>query len=158
MDERLRSLLSRIINAELHAIVLYLQASFNLKGMEMLTAAETFEEYAKSEMGHLGIWSKFWTANGGVLQYPNLVVPAPTTLKEAATLALKAEEDGIKLYVEGRELGDEIKYVAFTIMCENILAEEEDHRQAFLKMLAGLPDDEAEAPVVWGSHIRDTAS
>jgi rubrerythrin len=155
MDERLRSLLSRIINAELHAIVLYLQSSFNLKGMEMLTAAETFEEYAKSEMGHLGIWSKFWTANGGVLQYPNLVVPAPTTLREAATLAFKAEEDGIKLYVEGRQLGEEINYTAFTIMCENILAEEEDHRQVFLKMLAGLPEEEVDTPAVWGNKMVD---
>lgn len=138
MNPKLSSFLSRVINSELHAIVLYLQTSFNLKGLEMASVSDTFKEYAEGEMGHLGKWSQFYTALGGILQLPALNVPAPTTLEEALRLAIKAEEEGIALYIEGRQLGEELGYIALTVECENILVEEEDHRQTWTKILAGI--------------------
>lgn len=141
MDERVMRLISRAINAETFSIKLYVGIAKNLKGLGMAAVADSFMEVAETEMHHLATWLDFMSALGGYAEVPNMEIPKLSmekTLEQGLREAVTAEEDGIAIYQEGRELGDEIGYVALTIQCENYLLEEEGHRQEFVKLLAGL--------------------
>jgi len=120
---------------ELAVVIQYMIQHYTAQGMESLPVIDMFKSIAITEMKHAeSLGERIDYLGGTPTKEPKPIKPGET-VTEMIKLDLKAEEDGIALYRDIIKLCDKEGDVTSRRMMEDLLIDEEGHRNDFLTAL-----------------------
>ncbi|MCR4391381.1 MAG: ferritin [Candidatus Acetothermia bacterium] len=133
-SENLKELMNKAIAREIQVSIQYMWQHVRATGVESLEVTDRLRKIAIAEMKHAEAIAERLDYLGGV----PTTQPAPITVGEKLSdmidLDIKAEEEAIALYKEIIKLATKEEDSTTRTLFEGILADEEEHHNAFLVM------------------------
>lgn len=133
-SEKLKELLNQAIAREIQVAIQYMWQHVRATGMESLEVVDRFRTIAIQEMLHAERIAERLDYLGGVPTTQPAPIEVGESLKEMIENDIRAEEEAISLYREIIGLAMEEGDYTTERLFKEILQDEEEHHDEFLKM------------------------
>lgn len=133
-SERLKELLNQAIAREIQVAIQFMWQHIRATGIESLEAGDRFRTIALQEMVHAEQIAERLDYLGGVPTTQPAPIKVGETLQEMIKNDIQAEEEAIVLYKEIIKLAMEEDDYTTERLFKQILQDEEEHHDEFLKM------------------------
>jgi len=136
-NKKIVDALNQARSRELAVVIQYMIQHYTAQSIEALPVIDMFKSIAIAEMKHAErLGERIDYLGGTPTKEPKPIKPG-TGVTEMLKLDLKAEDDAIALYRDIIKLCDKAGDVTSRRLMEDLLIDEEDHRNQFLTALGG---------------------